>query len=179
MRLLENGLLCKLRKTTQAWLGGKSLFFSYNLSNFLRPMQSLLLRNTPKIYRLPNFNNYALSLPANRIFQKRTVFVFTESSSRDQLLQKAYCVPAANTSVHVQGKRKYVPWSTTSWTLFSRLSCEQSNRRWALDAWNFHFNLGWSNFKNFMQNAFSLSEKGSEKHFTSKNATVFKCIYSE
>ena len=132
-----------------------------------------------KIYRWLNFNNNALSLPANRIFQKQTVFVFTESLSRDQLLQKAYCVPAANTSVHVQGKRKYVPWSTTSWKPFSRLSYEQSNRRWALDAWKFHFILGLNSFKNVMQNPFSLSEKGSEKHFTPKNATVFKCIYSE
>ena len=32
-----------------------------------------------KIDRLPNFNNYALSIHANNIFQKRTVVVFTES----------------------------------------------------------------------------------------------------
>ena len=32
---------------------------------------------------------YALSARANKIFQKQTVFVFTESQSRDQLMQKA------------------------------------------------------------------------------------------
>ena len=178
MRLLENDLLCKLRKTTQAWLARVCfsltifLIFGGRCNRFFWEIRL-------KIYRWLNFNNNALSLPANRIFQKQTVFVFTESLSRDRLLQKAYCVPAANTSVHVQGKRKYVPWSTTSWKPFSRLSCEQSNRRWALDAWKFHFILGLNSFKNVMQNAFSLSEKGSEKHFTPKNATVFKCIYSE
>ena len=43
-----------------------------------------------KIHRFPNFNNYALSAQANQIFQKRTVFVFTESWSRDQLMQKTF-----------------------------------------------------------------------------------------
>ena len=33
---------------------------------------------------------YALSARANKIFQKPTVFVFSESQSRDQLMQKAY-----------------------------------------------------------------------------------------
>ena len=33
---------------------------------------------------------YALSARADKIFQKPTVFVFTESQSRDQLMQKAY-----------------------------------------------------------------------------------------
>ena len=33
---------------------------------------------------------YALLAPANKNFQKQTIFVFTESWSRDQLLQKAY-----------------------------------------------------------------------------------------
>ena len=33
---------------------------------------------------------YALSDRANKIFQKQTAFVFTESQSRDQLMQKAY-----------------------------------------------------------------------------------------
>ena len=33
---------------------------------------------------------YALSAHANNIFQKQTAFVFTESQSRDQLMQKAY-----------------------------------------------------------------------------------------
>ena len=33
---------------------------------------------------------YALSARANKIFQKQTVFVFTESQSHDQLIQKAY-----------------------------------------------------------------------------------------
>ena len=41
---------------------------------------------TRKIYRLH------LSARANKIFQKRTVLMFTESWSRDQLIQKAYCV---------------------------------------------------------------------------------------
>ena len=42
-----------------------------------------------KIDRLPNFNT--LSAPANKILQKRAVIVFTESWSRDRLMQKAYC----------------------------------------------------------------------------------------
>ena len=41
---------------------------------------------TRKIYRLH------LSARANKIFQDRTVFMFTKSWSRDQLIQKAYCV---------------------------------------------------------------------------------------
>ena len=42
-----------------------------------------------KIHRLPNFNN-ALSACAKNVFQKRTVFAFTESWSCDQLMQKVY-----------------------------------------------------------------------------------------
>ena len=34
---------------------------------------------------------YAFSVPANKTFWKRTVFVFTKSWSRDQVMQKAYC----------------------------------------------------------------------------------------
>ena len=63
-------------KTIPGWLGGKSCFFHTNPSNFRRPLQSLILM--------------ALSDHANKIFQKQTAFVFTESWSRDQLLQKAY-----------------------------------------------------------------------------------------
>ena len=41
---------------------------------------------------------YALSARANKIFQKQTVFVFTESQSRDQLMQKAY----SNTKLFIE-----------------------------------------------------------------------------
>ena len=39
--------------------------------------------------QVTKFKN-ALSAGANKIFQKRTVFVFIESWSRDQLMQEAY-----------------------------------------------------------------------------------------
>ena len=41
-----------------------------------------------KLLRLPNFN--MLLQPVQDIFQKWTVFVFTESWSRDQVMQRAY-----------------------------------------------------------------------------------------
>lgn len=44
-----------------------------------------------KILRLPYFN--ILFECANKIFQKWTVFVFTESWSRDQVLQRAHSAP--------------------------------------------------------------------------------------
>ena len=47
-----------------------------------------------KIFRSPNFNNYAHSACASKHFPKHTVFVFTKSWSgdqlRNQLMQKAY-----------------------------------------------------------------------------------------
>ena len=60
--------------------------------NFRRPLQTLFFRYTAKRLQVANFY-YALSVPANIIFQKRTVFVFSESWSRDQLLQKANSCP--------------------------------------------------------------------------------------
>ena len=43
-----------------------------------------------KIYRLRNCNMF-FQVVLIKFFKKRTVFVFTESRSRDQLMQKAYC----------------------------------------------------------------------------------------
>ena len=57
-------------------------------SNFRRPLQSLLLRHTAENLEITKFL-CALSACANKIFQKRTVFVFTENWSRDQLMPKA------------------------------------------------------------------------------------------
>ena len=62
----------------QALLGGKGCFCYSNASNFWRPLQSLLLRYTAENAQVAQFS-YALSACANKIFQKRTVFVFTES----------------------------------------------------------------------------------------------------
>ena len=67
----------------QAWLGGKSCFSRANASNFdLRPLQSLWRYNS-EILRLPNFNTLFQVVPT-KLF--KTVFVFTESWSRDQLV---------------------------------------------------------------------------------------------
>ena len=56
-----------------------------------------------KIFRSPNFNNYAHSACASKRFPKHTVFVFTKSWSgdqlRNQLMQKAYCNKSAETTV--------------------------------------------------------------------------------
>jgi len=60
--------------------------------NFRWLLQLLFFRNTAKRLQVANFY-YALSVSANIIFQKRTIFVFSESWSRDQLLQKAYSCP--------------------------------------------------------------------------------------
>ena len=46
--------------------------------NFRRPLQSLFLRYTAKRLQVANVY-YALSVPANIIFRKRIVFVFSES----------------------------------------------------------------------------------------------------
>ena len=46
--------------------------------NFRRPLQSLFLRYTAKRLQVANVY-YALSVPVNIIFQKRIVFVFSES----------------------------------------------------------------------------------------------------
>ena len=50
-------------------------------SNFRRPFQSLHLRYTAENFRVTEFE-YALSARANKIFQKRTVFVLSEICSR-------------------------------------------------------------------------------------------------
>ena len=80
-------------KTMQAWLDGKVVFLIQVLPcNFWRPLQSLLLRCMAENSQVTYFQ-YALSACANKIFQKCTVFVFTESWSRDQVMQRAYyCV---------------------------------------------------------------------------------------
>ena len=60
-------------KTIQVWLGAKKLLLRYIAENL----------------QVTKFK-YALSAGANKMFQNRIVFVFTESWSHDQLLQKAY-----------------------------------------------------------------------------------------
>ena len=58
-------------ETIQAWLGGKSCFSYTNPSNFLWPLQSLLLRYVwLKIYRLPNFN-ILFQLMLTRFFKSK------------------------------------------------------------------------------------------------------------
>ena len=63
---------------TQLWLGGTSCFSDTNPFNFWQPFAITII----EIYRW-KFTCYlfwyALSVPANRIFQKQTVFVFTGS----------------------------------------------------------------------------------------------------
>ena len=74
----------------QAWLDGKSCFSHTNTPNFRRPLQSLLLRYTAEnLVRLPNFN-VLFQLVLTNFFQKWTVFVFTESWLRDQVIPRAY-----------------------------------------------------------------------------------------
>ena len=73
-----------LWKATEAWLGGKSYFSHTNPFNFQRPLQSLYTAENLLVTKIW----YALSFPTEKIFQKRTIFVFTESWSRDPLLQK-------------------------------------------------------------------------------------------
>ena len=52
---------------------------------------NLMIRfGTCKVLRLNRTLPNALSAHVNKIFQNRTVFVFIESWSRDQLMQKAY-----------------------------------------------------------------------------------------
>ena len=58
-------------------------------TNFRRPLQSLLLRYTAENSQVTYFY-YALSPCANTIFQKLTVFVFTKSWSRDQVMKRAH-----------------------------------------------------------------------------------------
>ena len=58
-------------------------------TNFRRPLQLILLRYTAENSQVTYFW-YALSPCANTIFQKLTVFVFTESWSRDQVMKRAY-----------------------------------------------------------------------------------------
>ena len=88
----------------QAWLDGKSCFSHTNASNFRRPLRSLLLRYTAENSQVTYFQ-YALSACANKIFQKRTVFVFTESWLRDQVMQRAL----ERNRAKVRGWRKLFP----------------------------------------------------------------------
>ena len=76
-------------KTTQTWLGGKSCFSHTNPSNFQRPLRSQLLKYTAENLQV-TLLKYALSVSVDKSFQKQTVFIFSESWSHDQLMQKAY-----------------------------------------------------------------------------------------
>ena len=58
---------------------------------FRRPLQSLLLRYSAENLHVTKFW-YVLSVPAKIIFLKWTVFVFTQSWSRDQQMQRTYRV---------------------------------------------------------------------------------------
>ena len=79
----------KVWKATHAWLGGKSCFSHTNPCDFQQLLQSLLLRYTAENLQVTKIE-YALSVTANKLFQKRAIFVFQEKWSHDQLLQKAY-----------------------------------------------------------------------------------------
>ena len=68
-----------------------SKFTMIDMENHSRVLQSLLLRYTAENVQVTKFQ-YALSVPANKMFQMRTVFAFIEKSSRDQLMQKANCI---------------------------------------------------------------------------------------
>ena len=67
--------------------GWQELFFSF----FGCRCNHFFLRYTTDNLQVNQFL-YALLARADKIFQKRTVFVFTESWSRDQLIQKAYLI---------------------------------------------------------------------------------------
>ena len=58
---------------------------------FRRPLRSLLLRYSAENLHVTKFW-YVLSVPAKIIFLKWTVFVFTQSWSRDQQMQRTYRV---------------------------------------------------------------------------------------
>ena len=58
---------------------------------FRRPLQSLLLRYSAEDLHVTKFW-YVLSVAAKIIFLKWTVFVFTQSWSRDQQMQRTYRV---------------------------------------------------------------------------------------
>ena len=68
-----------------------SKFTMIDMENHSRVLQSLLLRYTAENVQVTKFQ-YALSGPANKMFQMRTVFAFTEKSSRDQRMQKVNCI---------------------------------------------------------------------------------------
>ena len=72
--------------------GWQKLFISYKimLPTFRGRCNRYFWDKRLKMPMLPNFNNYALSACANKIFQKWTVFVFSKSWSRDQVIQRAY-----------------------------------------------------------------------------------------
>ena len=74
-------------KTIQTWLEWRQGCFSI----FPRRLRSLLLKYTAENSRVTQFW-YALAARANKKKKpkKRTVFVFTESWPRDQLMHKAY-----------------------------------------------------------------------------------------
>ena len=59
------------------------------IKNFQRPLQSQLLKYTAENLQV-TLLKYALSVSVDNIFQKQTVFIFSESWSHDQLMQKAY-----------------------------------------------------------------------------------------
>ena len=63
---------------TQLWLGGTSCFSNTNPFNFWQPFAITVIEIYSWKFTCYVFL-YALSVPANRIFQKQTVFVFTGS----------------------------------------------------------------------------------------------------
>ena len=73
-------------KTMQAWLDGKSCFPHTNASTFGGRCNRYFWDIRLKILRLHNFN----MLFANKLFQKWTVFVFTKSWSRDEVMSTDY-----------------------------------------------------------------------------------------
>ena len=78
-------------KPKREWVVGV-VFLKQILLIFGGPLQLLLLRYTAEYLQVTwvILKCYSVSARAKKIFQKRTVFVFTKSWSRDQLMQKAY-----------------------------------------------------------------------------------------
>ena len=69
---------------------GGGFFSSYSKPDTLDTWSEALLLWYTAEYLQVTYLLYALSVPASKIFLEQAVFVFTESWSRDQLLQKAY-----------------------------------------------------------------------------------------
>ena len=110
---------------TQLWLGGTSCFSDTNPFNFWQPFAVTII----EIYRW-KFTCYlfwyALSVPANRIFQKQTVFVFTGSWSFDQLLLLVCGLACEQALLFGQAKR------VSRGRVSERPLCPSRLRRWLL-----------------------------------------------